>query len=83
MIQKYNINHARKRTYNNFESAKLESNKYNSNRDNLGKKRRNPYICKICGEVHIAKDNKKTITFTVREKALNQINEYINNYYSK
>lgn len=83
MIQKSNINHAQRKTYHTFESAQLECNKYNSNSDNLGKRRKNPYLCKICGEFHRGKDNKKTITFTVREKALSQINEYINNYYSK
>jgi 3',5'-cyclic AMP phosphodiesterase CpdA len=65
-----NTSHKQKRTYDNFKSALLECNKYNSKIDNLGTKKKVPYLCKICDKVHIGSDYKNIITFKVQEEAL-------------
>ena len=72
-----NTSHKQKRTYDNFKSALLECNKYNSKIDNLGTKKKVPYLCKICDKVHIGSDYKNIITFKVREEALKKVNEII------
>lgn len=72
-----NSNNKEKIPYDNFQSAELECNKYNSNIENLGKKKRTPYLCKICNKVHIGSDFKKIITFQVQENALKKVNESI------
>lgn len=72
-----NHNNKEKVFYDNFKSAELECNKYNSNIQNLGKKKRVSYLCKICNKVHIGSDFKKIITFEVQENALNKLNQSI------
>lgn len=68
-----------KKSFDNFKSAMMECNKYNSNIDNLGKPARYPYRCKICDKVHISHYIKKIITFNIRDKALLKLNEQLNN----
>ena len=72
-----NSSHKQKRTYDNFQSALLECNKWNSRKENIGGQRKVPYPCKICGKVHIGSHNKKIITFKVQEEALKKVNEII------
>ena len=72
-----NSSHKEKIPYDNFKSAILNCNKYNSKIANIGKKKRVPYLCKICQKVHIGSDFKKIITFKVQENALNKVNKTI------
>lgn len=74
-----NSNHKEKRTYDNFKSAWLECNKYNSKIENLGKKSRNPYHCKICDKIHVGTST-KTLSFKIQERALKAIEESISNF---
>ena len=62
--------HKQKVPYDNFKSAILDCNKYNSKIDNIGKKKWVAYRCKICDKVHVGNDYKKIITFKVQEDAL-------------
>jgi hypothetical protein len=69
-----------KKSYDNFKSAKLECDKYNSKIDNLGRIMRVPYLCKICDKVHITNDyHKKIITFNIQENAKIRIEQFLNN----
>ena len=72
-----NSNNKEKVSYDNFQSAELECNKYNSNIENLGKKKRISYLCKICNKIHIGSDFKKIITFQVQKNSLKKVNESI------
>jgi hypothetical protein len=74
-----NDTHKQKISYDNFKSAQLDCNKFNSKIDNLGKKKRVAYRCKVCDKVHVGSDYKKIITFKIQEEAMNKVNEIINN----
>lgn len=69
-----------KKSYDNFKSAKLDCDKYNSKIENLGKIMRVTYLCKICDKVHITNDyHKKIINFNVQEKAKKSIEKLLSN----
>ena len=72
-----NNSHNQKRTYDNFQSAWLECNKWNSRKENIGDSKKVPYKCKMCNKVHMGSHNKKIITFKVQEEALQKVNEII------
>lgn len=78
MAHHFNEKGSLKKDFDNFRSAKLECNKYNSKVENLGKKKKVPYKCRICKKVHIGEDNKKTLTLNVRDKAFEQLNSALN-----
>lgn len=73
-----NSNHKEKRAYDNFKSAWIECNKYNSKIENLGKKSRNPYSCKICNKIHVGSSS-KILSISLQEKAFKFVEESINN----
>jgi hypothetical protein len=63
--------HKEKISCDNFKSAKLEVNKYNSNMLNL---------CKICNKIHIGTDSRNVITFKLRNLAFEKLNKTISNF---